>query len=200
MSRYNFRPNLTDHAHIQILVRPFFNSSDHDFNFVFNKLMKFSHAQIEDSNRVVLLKFSKKHHRDAFNWSTLQYHRRPLGFIAVARLSSDPILQGKEYEKIETRFTNLKSQYDSYTFDSRCIVIGPENPSISVKKKNFIYIPDNEKDITDEFSSFIGDFITSVFVVLEKQRYEKMNEDCDRMQLPTTQHEPEVTVSDSDTR
>ena len=200
MSRYNFRPNLTDHAHLQMLVRPFFNASDQDFNFVLNKLSTFTHARVEDDDRNVLLQFTKKHHREAFNWGSLQFHRRPLGFIAVARLSSDPILQTKEQEKIEHRFANLVSQYESYIFDSRCIVIGPDKPGININKKNIIYLPDTQEEVTEEFITFICDFVTSVFVILESKRFDKMNEDCDRMQLPTTQYEPEQTVSESDTR
>lgn len=200
MSRYNFRPNLTDHAHIHFLVRPFFNASDQDLGIVYNKLSTFTHAQVEDNNRRILLKFTKKHHREAFNWGTLQYHRRPLGFIAVARISSDPQLQVKDCEKIEHRFANLVSQYDSYVFDSRCIIIGPENPNVTITKKNFLYLAETEKDVTQTFSSFICEFVTSVFVVLESKRFDKMNEDCDRMQLPTTLYEPEQIVSESDTR
>ena len=119
MSRYNFRPNLTDHAQLQILVRPFFNASDQDFNFVLKKLSGFTRADIRETERNILLAFTKRYHRDAINWGSLQFHRRPLGFIGIARLSSDPVLQAKEYEKIETRFTNLVNQYESFIFDSK---------------------------------------------------------------------------------
>ena len=200
MSRYNFRPNLTDHGHLQILVRPFFNASDHDFTFVLRKLAGFTRAEIRDADRSILIAFNKRFHRDGFNWGALQFHRRPLGFIGIARLSADPLLQDKEFEKIETRFANLVSQYETYVFDSRCIVIGPSEPNINIERKNIIYIPETEEEVSESFVSFISDFVTSVFVVLESKRFDKMNEDCEHMKLPTTIHEPEQTVSESDTR
>jgi len=141
MSRYNYRPNLTDHAQILILARPFYNTQDKDYSFVLKKLTCFTHAKFEDSNeRRILLKFTKGYSRDTLEWGKLQIHRKPLGFIGIAVLSSDSSLHAKDVEKIEHRFGNLISQYDNYLYDSRCIIIGPDNVDIKITRKDFFLL------------------------------------------------------------
>ena len=200
MMRYNFRPNLTDHAQVQILVRPFFNSSEQDFTFVLNKLQTFTHANIEDDERKILLKFTKGHSRESFEWGRLQLHRRPLGFVGVARISSDPGMQAKDYAKIETRFGNLISQYDSYLFDSRCIIIGPENHQIPVLRKDMIYLAETDDGISSNLIDSISDFVTSIYVILESKRVEKISENFERMVLPTAPNESDSVSGDMDSR
>jgi len=200
MLRYNFRPNLLDHAHILILVRSFYNCSDQDHNFALRKLSVFSHAIIKDSERRLLLKFTKGLNRDLLEWGRIQLHRRPLGFIGVARLSDDPTQQPKDYEKIVHRFDNLISQYESFLFDSRCIIVGPENPAINNARKDVIYLPLTDMEIGDGFLQAITEFVSSLFVILESKRVEKVSENFDRMVMPTAPCEQEQTVSDTDTR
>ena len=75
MIRYNFRPSLTDHTQVLILVKPFYNASDKDYNYALKKLVVFTHAKIEDSlNRKILLKFTKGYTRDTLEWGKLQLH------------------------------------------------------------------------------------------------------------------------------
>ena len=200
MIRFNFRPHLVDHTQITVLVRPFFNTSDQDYTFVLKKLATFTHARVQDCDRNILIKFSKGYSRDHFEWGRFQVHRRPLGFIGVARLSADPIQQSKDYDKIEHRFDNLISQYDSYLFDSRCIIIGPKDPNLTINRKDMFYLPLTEQDISVDLLNFISDFTTSIFVILESKRVDKISENCDRMILPTAPIEQEQTVTDSDTR
>ena len=199
--RYDFRPNLLDHGRILILVRPFFNTSEQDFSFVLQKLLNISHAEILGTNRRVLLKFTKGYSIDALEWGCLQMHRRPLGFIGVARLSADPSQHGKDFEKIVHRFYNLVSQFDSFLYDSRCIIIGPEEPTITIGNKTILYLPNvaNQQNNT-EFLHFISTFVSSLHVILESKRIDKINENPERMVMPTTPNDKDQTGSESDTR
>lgn len=200
MLRYNFRPSLTDHAQLMILVRSFYNCSDQDHNFVLRKLGVFNFATIKESERRLLLKFTKGYNRDVLEWGKIQLHRRPFGFIGVACLSSDPVQQPKDYERIVHRFDNLISQYTAFLYDSRCIIVGPENPSINITRKDVIYMSLSEVDIGEKFVQSITEFISSLFVILESKRVEKTSENFDRMVMPCAPCEQEHTVSDTDTR
>ena len=200
MLRYNFRPSLVDHAQLMVLVRSFYNCSDQDHNFVLRKLGVFNYATIKDSDRKLLLKFTKGYNRDVLEWGKIQLHRRPLGFIGVACLSNDPVQQPKDYERIVHRFDNLISQYASFLYDSRCIIVGPENPSINNTRKDVIYLSLSEVDISEHFVQSITEFISSLFVILESKRVEKASENFDRMVMPCAPCEQEQTVSDTDTR
>ena len=200
MLRYNFRPSLVDHAQILILVRSFYNCSDQDHNFVLRKLGVFSYATIKDSDRRLLLRFTKGYNRDVLEWGRIQLHRRPLGFIGVACLSNDPVQQPKDYDRIVHRFDNLISQYESFLYDSRCIIVGPENPSLDNLRKDIIYLPITELDITEGFEKAVTEFISSLFVILESKRVEKISENFERMVMPSAPCEQEQTISDADTR
>lgn len=200
MLRYNFRPSLVDHNQILVLVRPFYNCPDTDHAFVLKKLSSFTHAVIEDSNRQLLLRFTRGQNRDVLEWGRIQLHRRPLGFIGVACLSLDPTQQAKDYEKITHRFNNLISQYEAYLFDSRCIIIGPENPNMTIDRKDVIYVPTSETGISDEFVNSVTEFVSSLFVILESKRIEKQSENLERMVLPTAPCEQELSSADPDTR
>jgi len=201
MSRYNYRPNLTDHAQILILARPFYNTQDKDYSFVLKKLTCFTHAKFEDSNdRRILLKFTKGYSRDTLEWGKLQIHRKPLGFIGIAVLSSDSSLHAKDVEKIEHRFGNLISQYDNYLYDSRCIIIGPDNVDIKLTRKDFFYLAESELEVADDMVEFLNGFVSSLFVILESKRVDKMGENFERMVLPTAPNEQEQTITESDTR
>ena len=201
MIRYNFRPSLTDHTQVLILVKPFYNASDKDYNYALKKLVVFTHAKIEDSlNRKILLKFTKGYTRDTLEWGKLRLHRRPLGFVGVARLSNDPVQHKKDFEKIEHRFGNVISQYDNHLYDSRCIVVGPENPDITIPKKGFLYVPLTGKEEPTQLAEFLNEFISSIFVILESKRLDKMGENVDKMILPTAPSEQEQTITESDTR
>lgn len=199
MMRYNFKPCLADHAQLLILVRPFFNASDRDFNFILKKLSFIKYAQLEGCERHVSLKFTKGYNRESLEWGRLQLHRRPLGFIGVARLSSDPVQQGQDYMKIETRFANLISQYESYLFDSRCIIIGPAKHGAQITRSDMMYISDLKEDIMEDLRKFVAEFISSIYVILESKKVEKLRESFDRMILPTAPIEQLATV-DLDSR
>ncbi|XP_047126724.1 trafficking protein particle complex subunit 9 isoform X1 [Hydra vulgaris] len=200
MMHYDFRPNLLDHGRILILVRPFFNTSDQDFSFILQKLSNISHAEIQGTNRRILLKFTKGYSQDALEWGCLQTHRRPFGFIGVAKLSVDTSHHGKDYEIIVHRFSNLISQYSSHLYDSRCIIIGPEEPTIIIGNKNILYLSmDNEKD-NSEFLHFVSTFVSSLHVILESKRIDKINESPERMLMPLTANDKDQNGSDSDTR
>ena len=200
MLRYNFRPSLVDHGQMLILVRQFYNCSDRDHAFVLKKLGVFTHALIEGSNRQMLLRFTKGYSRDVLEWGRIQIHRRPLGFIGVACLSTDPTQQGKDYEKITHRFDNLISQYEAFLFDSRCIIVGPENPDIKIDRNDVIYMSTADAEISNAFVSSITDFVSSLFVILESKRIEKQSENFDRMLLPVAPCEQEQTSIDLDSR
>lgn len=201
--RYDFRPSLVDHNEILILVRPFTDCLDGDYAFVLKKLSTFTHAVIEAYNRQLLLRFTKGYaRRERLEWGRIQLHRRPLGFIGVASLTLDPKQQSKDYEKITHRFNNLISQYESDLFDSRCIIIGPTDPEITIDRKDVIYLSTAELNIPDQqdFVKSITEFVSSLFVILESKRIEKLSDNFDRMLLPTAPCEQEQSSSDTDTR
>lgn len=200
MMRYNFRPNLTEHSEILILVRPFSNTSDEDYSFVLSKLSPFTYAKIADHDRTILLNFTKGYSRDTLEWGRLQLHRRPLGFVGVARLSSDPVHQEKDYEKIEHRFDNLISQYSHYIYDSRCIIIGPKKQNIETIRKDMFYLPETEIEISTRLTDYISEFVTSLFVILESKRVDKLSENLERMALPNAPNEGVHQTTDVDSR
>ena len=121
-----------------------------------------------------------------------------LHIIGVARLAPDPQLHAKDIEKIQHRFANVKLQYESIVYDSRCLVLCKTKPDITLQR-NFIFIED-EVDDESNFSGFINEYISTLFVVLESKRVEKCNEKLDKMDLPTSPIEQEQVFNDSDTR
>ena len=120
----------------------------------------------------------------------------PLG---VARLSPDPNQHSKDLDKILHRFANIKLQYESVLFDSRLIILSKLKPDLTAKQ-NFIFLEDSDPGTGEEFSNFMIDFMSSMFVVLESKRIEKMNEKLEKMDLPTAPIEHEQVISESDTR
>ncbi len=83
--------------------------------------------------------------------------------------------------------------------DSRCIILGSKQPDKPLPS-NFIFVEDDNTDGTNEFQGFIKEFISSLFVILESKRVEKLNEKLEKMDLPTAPIEQEQVVTDSDTR
>ncbi len=108
-------------------------------------------------------------------------------------------MHAKDIDKITHRFANMKCQYESMLFDSRCIILCAKKPEQTVQS-NFIFIEDTEQGITSDFSEFVNQFISSLYVVLESKRVEKTNEKPDKMDLPTAPIEQEQVMTESDTR
>lgn len=119
--------------------------------------------------------------------------------LGIARLSPDPNQHSKDLEKILHRFANIKLQYESVLFDSRLIILSKSKPDLTAKQ-NFIFLEDSDPGTGEEFSNFMIDFMSSIFVVLESKRIEKMNEKLEKMDLPTAPIEHEQVISESDTR
>ena len=119
--------------------------------------------------------------------------------VGVARLSPDPNQHSKDLDKILHRFANIKLQYESVLFDSRLIILSKSKPDLTAKQ-NFIFLEDSDPGTGEEFSDFMIDFMSSMFVVLESKRIEKMNEKLEKMDLPTAPIEHEQVISESDTR
>eukprot|EP00795_Rhopilema_esculentum_P008579 gene8579-14587_t len=200
MIRYQFRPNLVDHSQIFVIVRPFYNATDQDLGSVNEKLGCYQFAKTQnDSNRIIRFKFHKGFPREHMDWGKMQIHRRPVGLLGFARLSPDPSLHSKDMDKIMHRFANIKLQYETVLFDSRCIVLCSEKPA-GPSNQNFIFLEDSDDGQSAEFAEFMHDFMSSLFVVLESKRIEKSNEKLEKMEMPIAPIEQEQAVNDFDTR
>lgn len=102
-------------------------------------------------------------------------------------------------EKIQHRFGNVKLQYESAIFDARCIVLCTEKPDIELAQ-GMTFLQDSDDGQSPCFVEFMYDFMSSLFVILEKTRIEKGNEKLEKMELPTAPIEQEQVITDSDTR
>eukprot|EP00794_Sanderia_malayensis_P011960 gene11960-13197_t len=182
-------------------LRSFYSATDADLASVNSKVSKFQCAQIENDNKILRFKFQKGSPREHYDWGRMQTHRTPVGLIGIARLSADPKMQAKDMEKITHRFANMKCQYEAMLYDSRCIILCTSKPEIALQS-NFIFIEDGACNDggDDTLQSFIREFISSLFVVLESKRVEKTNEKFEKMDLPTAPIEQEQVITESDTR
>ena len=102
-------------------------------------------------------------------------------------------------EKIQHRFGNVKLQYESAIFDARCIVLCDKRPDIQ-PIQSVIFLEDSDDGQSHGFFEFMYDFMSSLFVILEKKRIEKGNEKLEKMKLPTAPIEQEQVITESDTR
>ena len=201
MKRHNFRPSFVDHCQMLILVRPFYSTSEQDFNFLMSKLGKFQYARVQSTDRVIRIKFQRLISREHIEWGRLQTHRKPVGLMGLARLAPDAKQHQTDIEKIENRYEHIKSQYDAVLFDSRCVVLEPKQTETTITtKQNFFLVKDGDIENSTEFVNFVNEFISSAFVVLESKRIEKGNEKLEKMELPCSPIEQEQVVSESDTR
>ena len=79
-------------------------------------------------------------------------------------------------------------------------MVGPENLDITISKKGFLYVPLTGKEEPTQLAEFLNEFISSIFVILESKKLDKMGENVDKMILPTALSEQEQTITESDTR
>ena len=86
MIRYQFRPSLVDHCQNTVVVRSFYNNSDHDLDAVISRLSRFQFARVQnDASRVVRFKFHKGFPREYMDWERLQVHRKQIGLLGMMK-------------------------------------------------------------------------------------------------------------------
>ena len=51
-----------------------------------------------------------------------------------------------------------------------------------------------------QLAEYLNEFISSIFVILESKRLNKMGQNIDKIILPTAPSEQEQTITESDTR
>ena len=90
----------------------------------------------------------------------------------------------------------MRSQYKKDIIDARCIILCSTAPSIEPDQSVF-FLEDHDDGESLRFTEFVYDFMSSLFVILESKRIEKVNEKLEYMALPTAPIEQEQDGSES---
>ncbi|XP_017781590.1 PREDICTED: protein brunelleschi [Nicrophorus vespilloides] len=183
MSHPDYEQYSHDHAALLILIRHIGSQlKPKTYNKFYDRISKLSTVKITDSSgqvRNIYVRYVKEYPVENNDWGDFQTHRRLLGLISIGKYDSQ-----LELNEICRVHESLKVKYTSTLYDSRCILLKPnevQSPGETSADESNKSSPDSDvikDDDSSPYDSSSGDNLKSSSSTDDRSSVEKSAEDA----------------------
>uniref|UniRef100_A0A673FRT4 Trafficking protein particle complex subunit 9-like n=1 Tax=Sinocyclocheilus rhinocerous TaxID=307959 RepID=A0A673FRT4_9TELE len=184
-----------DHQMVLVVVQPMGIVPEDQFFRIYKRIASVSQVSIQDSQRVLFIRYRHHYPPENNEWGDFQTHRKVVGLISVTSCTTT-----KEWPQTSDRFHGQKEVFGSTLYDSRLLVFGLQGEVAEQQRTDVAFYP--SYDDCPDVEKRVEDFVESIFIVLESKRLDRATDKSgDKIQLLCVPFEKKDFVGlDTDSR